>query len=385
MRLVISTYALAAFGGSETYLLTVAGHLERLGHSVSLHAKELGEMAAVAETRGFRVADDSALPDEVDAVVAQDTVTSLELADRYPGAPQLFVCHSDSLDLQAPPQVPRLISAVVVFNDRVEQRVRALAESPEIVRLRQPIDVDWFTPSVAARPRPRRLLMLGNYLRSQRREAVEEACRSLGLEYHQVGAHGRPEHDPRPAILDADIVVGYGRAILEAMACGRAAYVLDHKGGDGWVTPERYPRLEADGFGGRAEPPGPFDGELAHDLSRYRREMGLANRDLAVAHHSAHRHAADLVELLRRLAPRHTDGGAPLDELARLARAQWRSEARAAALMHENERLREELEEMRRLADQRYWTAVGVMRTRRVRLANRVASPLDRLRRLRER
>jgi hypothetical protein len=40
---------------------------------------------------------------------------------------------------------------------------------------------------------------------------------------------------------------------------------------------------------------------------------------------------------------------------------------------------------MRRLADQRYWTAVGVMRTRRVRLANRVASPLDRLRRLRER
>ena len=43
MQLVLSTYSLAALGGSETYLLTLAGELERLGHDVSLHAKELGE------------------------------------------------------------------------------------------------------------------------------------------------------------------------------------------------------------------------------------------------------------------------------------------------------------------------------------------------------
>ena len=42
-------------------------------------------------------------------------------------------------------------------------------------------------------------------------------------------------------MADADIVVGYGRSVLEAMAMGRAAYVWDHAGGDGWVTPETYP------------------------------------------------------------------------------------------------------------------------------------------------
>ena len=37
-------------------------------------------------------------------------------------------------------------------------------------------------------------------------------------------------------MCEADIIVGYGRTILEAMACGRPAYVHEHSGSDGWVT-----------------------------------------------------------------------------------------------------------------------------------------------------
>ena len=33
------------------------------------------------------------------------------------------------------------------------------------------------------------------------------------------------------------------------------AYVWDTRGGDGWVTPETYPALEADGFTGAATDP----------------------------------------------------------------------------------------------------------------------------------
>ena len=53
---------------------------------------------------------------------------------------------------------------------------------------------------------------------------------------------------------DADLVLGRGSAVVEALAEGRAAYVYGDDGGDGWVTPERYELLEADGFSGRAEP-----------------------------------------------------------------------------------------------------------------------------------
>ena len=65
---------------------------------------------------------------------------------------------------------------------------------------------------------------------------------------------------------DADIVIGKARVIVEAMASGRAAYVYDHNGGDGWVTPERYELLEADNFGGQAEP-------VAADRARLRADL----------------------------------------------------------------------------------------------------------------
>ena len=37
---------------------------------------------------------------------------------------------------------------------------------------------------------------------------------------------------------DVDIVVGYGRSIVEAMVTGgKAVHVFDHAGADGWLTP----------------------------------------------------------------------------------------------------------------------------------------------------
>jgi len=39
------------------------------------------------------------------------------------------------------------------------------------------------------------------------------------------------------AMDDVDIVVGYGRSIVEAMARGKAVHVFDHAGADGWLTP----------------------------------------------------------------------------------------------------------------------------------------------------
>jgi hypothetical protein len=57
------------------------------------------------------------------------------------------------------------------------------------------------------------------------------------------------------------------RAALDAMACGRAGYVYEVFGGDGWVTPELYPALEADHFAGLATVRVIGPRELARDLA----------------------------------------------------------------------------------------------------------------------
>jgi GT2 family glycosyltransferase len=127
------------------------------------------------------------------------------------------------------------------------------------------------------------------------------------------------------------VVVGYGRCIVEAMACGRAAYVWDHMGGDGWVTPASYPALEADGFGGRATGLDVDAARLRADLAAYDPEMGVVNRDIAVRAHGPRQHAQALVEILRE-AGAPAGEHPPLAELARLARVAWDLERRAMGL-----------------------------------------------------
>ena len=204
---------------------------------------------------------------------------------------------------------------------------------PPLVRLRQPIDTKVFAPRTGLPNRPRRLLAFGNAMPEERIAAIRSACAAAGVEFERAGSSSSPTDDPATTINGADIVIGYGRCVLEAIACGRAAFVYDRSGGDGWVTAETYPALEADGFSGRSDlaPPGPAD----LDLSRYSPEMGLVNRDLAVRHHRANVHAEELVALLRAAEPPQETLPAPLTEMSRLVQLQWHSERHALALHSE--------------------------------------------------
>src|SRR5581483_10412286 len=87
MRIVTSVWGLTGFGGTESYTLTVASELERLGHDVWIYAPEIGASGEHARARGMRVIDEeSRLPGECQAVLAQDAATAYHMAGRYPEA-----------------------------------------------------------------------------------------------------------------------------------------------------------------------------------------------------------------------------------------------------------------------------------------------------------
>lgn len=348
MRLVIATLGLSTAGGTETYVGTLAEGLQELGHEVAVHAPVVGEWGRELARRGLVVVDDErALPAGCDAALSQDAASAFRLAARYPGAPLVHMAHSHLFDVQSPPQLPGVVLAVVACSDVVARRVRALSHAPEVVRLRQPIDLRRFAPRGAVHPRGRRVLALGNYLADERLRMLADACADSGMEMVQAGSRWG-EHVPDVALLinDADIVVGKARTVLEGMACGRAAYVYDWNGADGWVTPERYPALEADNFGGRLGSARADPARLREDLAAYRPEMGMANRDLVVAHHDAREHARKVVELVARLAPRASSPEGPLREMARLVDLHWRAELRATAMAEEAAAVRRYAHEM---------------------------------------
>ena len=425
MRIVLGLPDFTNFAGTETYTLTVADELIRLGHEVVVHPETAGPIAEVARARGVSVVTDpERLPPDCDAAIAQDAAGAYLLAARYPGARRIMIAHSRYFALQSPPQLAGTCHAVVVLNERVRRHVEQLAAPLPVIRLRQPVDLKRFGMRGGQPRAARRALILGNYLRGRAAETVVAACHDAGLEPVLSGVHTAPTHAPEQAIADAEVVIGLGRCVVEAMAGRRAAYVYGIAGADGWVTPDNYAALEADGFGGTATDLTVDRARLAADLASWDPEMGPVNRQLAHRHHDAAAHAAALVDVLRGLDGRGPGPAArPPDhaaELARLVRAEWQSwsryagalaesaalredrEAQTERLRAENERLRAENDDLRARhaaeaeaaesaraeltqagaaleAEHARWTALRA--TRRFRLVAALATPLDALRR----
>jgi hypothetical protein len=302
VRFVIAQRRLATPGGSETFVLTIAEHIARLGHMVVVYALDLGMAAELARSRAIHVVDNIAqLPDEMDATMALDRVMAIDLAHRYPRARRLYVMHNAD-EPWLPPPASEIVVATVAPNERLATLAHGCVGAGKVLRIRQPIDLRRFSPRGWARAQPSRVLLLGNYygIPGQRFDQLQEAWASAGIEWHRLGVP-EPTTAVAEEIAKADIVVGYGRSIIEAMACGRPAYVHDHSGSDGWVTRQSYARLEADGFAGTGLRRMPSIHQLREDLQRYEPALGRVGQDLARSYHDARTIAAELVAFVERL------------------------------------------------------------------------------------
>jgi hypothetical protein len=304
VEVLLGTQAL----GPRSYLVTVAEHLERLGHEVVVFAAE----AAAAHDELRVVTVERGLPLAPDVIYSQDAYAALLLADLYPLTPQVFAAHRDDQELWLPPQLAGVVARVVAFDDRALRRVGAATLPHEVVRLRRPVDTDRITPRGRLPERPRQARLRVDGLSDYRRGLLQRVLADARIEPGE----------------DADLVIGRGEAVLHAMAEGLPAYVYGDAGGDGWVTPERYELLEADGFSGSAEPTATTFERLRRDLDSYDPAMGPANRELALAH-DARRHAHALASTFAGVSPRRDPVDAPLRELARLVRVEAATARRA--------------------------------------------------------
>jgi hypothetical protein len=332
MRFVLGNRLLDRAGGTEVHLLTLGEQLQRLGHDVCLYSPVLGPFTDHVHARGVEaVGKLRELPEERDVVFSQDALVAFDLAERYPAAFHVFRVCGDVFDFQLPPQVPGLIDLVVALSDRYARLASACAVATPLLRLRLPVDIDRLTAVGRIRERPGRAVILGNY--GARDDDIRAAWGPRGVEVTCVGGR-RQRYDVADAVADADIVVGKGRAALDGMACGRAVYVLDVLGGDGWVTPAAYPGLEADNFAGQATDRVVGVADLVADLAGYDAGMGVANRDLVAQHHNGLDHAIELVDAIagrRTIARQHS----PLREIGRLTSLQWSWERIARGLQED--------------------------------------------------
>jgi len=294
MKILMTNNRLDERGGSESYLETVAPELRRLGAEVVLFSPVLGAVADRFRQQGFSVVGSTdEIPGDVDVVHGQHSPAVAQVRQRLPEVPLVFVSHSWFVPIEDP--APELRpAALVAFNDRVEARLRAFGlPGAAVHRLRQPVGISYAGgPPTPPADEARSLLVVSRRMR-HRLGQVEQACARAGIAVTTLRGESA---DPRPEMQAADIVVASGRTALEAMALGRAVLLLDETVVGGWVDESSWASFEALGF---ALAPAGTEPDLAALLAAYSPALGASARTLAVHHHAAQDHAAQLLEIYR--------------------------------------------------------------------------------------
>ena len=293
MQVLVATRALAAPGGSETYLLTVVPQLRQLGHDVTCYSPVGGECAERLRSMGVEVHHHLNGLERPDVAHVQHAPTALHVRGRFPDVQIVYVCHSSVLEVEDPPRGvdPQ---AVVALSESVARRLRA-GTAPTPVRLRQPVAVPYADDAVVPiAVRPRRAVLAAHARMVE--PVLRAACADEGIELVVMGAGDGVPDDVTPSFMAADIVFAVGRTLLEALAVGRAGFVLDDRGSGGFVDDTTYPAIEAGAFA-RFDPAPVTVDSLRAQLAMYRPELGRIGLELIRRHHSARIHARDLVEV----------------------------------------------------------------------------------------
>jgi hypothetical protein len=170
--------------------------------------------------------------------------------------------------------------------------------------IRQPIDLERFTPQGPINMAPKKILAISKTSRAA--AWISMAGEAIGAQTSWVRGWDRARWDMEDQINDADIVVSCGRGAVEGMACGRAVLSFDYRpyNGqamcDGWIHPDTLSVIQSVNYSTRGFN-APVDGPepLLDAMGAYEEIMGDTNRLMAVDHHDVRIIAQEYLELIR--------------------------------------------------------------------------------------
>jgi hypothetical protein len=212
------------------------------------------------------------LPDTPDIIHGHHHLETVQALRQFPDVPAIFVCHSGYWWHDAPPRHPRLRHYVGVDEFCRQRLVDADWIDPRRISvIWNAVDMDrhWQRPPLP--DRPQRALIFSNYAGPDTHvEAVQEACRRMGIHLDIVGSGvGNLSATPEDVLPAYDLVFAKARCAIEGMASGCAVILCDTTGLGAMVTTTSVKRLRPWNFGFRVLQR-PLDAELiAQEIQRY--------------------------------------------------------------------------------------------------------------------
>ena len=274
MRILLTNNAMNHLYGTESWVLSVGKELLRRGHSVEVFTLHKGLASGLAERMGIPV---KGPPDDV----GEDfDLALMNHSSTWPYVPtyvkRIFTTHGVKSSLEEPPKTGIWKAVTVAVS---EESARGIYQV-----IRGGIDLCRFRPVRPINPEPRTVLYLSHPHYAGGIKLVEEACRISGFRFICLKTETVV---PEVLIQEADVVVGFGRSLIEAMGCGRVVvsgdnrtHYMDGFHGGGMVTPDNFDVLKRDSFTGRTSGQKNFTPEtLTEEFRRYHPEYGQLLRE----------------------------------------------------------------------------------------------------------
>lgn len=273
LRILIGNNTLSLLAGSETWTLTMAVALQKLGHTVRCYSPDLGLIAskltdagipcfdkiAAAGPQPFTFVLEEKVEHEYDVIIASHLYVVEYLRSQFPKTPIISTIHGVlHLDTQGNkmPEHPALESGVAQFV-AVSEEVRDKLKNDygiDSTIIRNAFDVKTYADiEPPAQGTPKQFLINTNY--SEKDDplvaAVREAAKHYGARCAAVGQNFMQAADLTRIIKDSDVVFGMGRSVLEGVAAGRLGIVHGRWGTGGPVIESNIEALRFYNFSGR--------------------------------------------------------------------------------------------------------------------------------------
>ncbi|CAM3587994.1 UDP-glycosyltransferase [Sphingobacterium prati] len=293
-KILVATNHLAEIGGSELYTYDLIK---------ALNVRPDVEVEYFTFNKGLisdKIEEELHTPfmnkKRYDLIFANHNSSVKELFSK---APIIQICHGTVPELEQPSP---LADYHVAISDEISDHLLNMGYANDVIL--NGIDVQAKKP---VRPLNNTLQSVLSLCQSDKANAKLKAiCRAKGLHFQAYNKQENPTVSIEQKINLFDLVVGIGRSIYDAMACGRPSLIYDHRGyngnkADGYLRPENFSKYVQMNCSGRYLNRQYQEKELIRELEKYNPEDGRKLRNIALAQLNAYKMVNQLLNIEQQL------------------------------------------------------------------------------------
>lgn len=231
-----------------------------------------------------------------DLIFATHNTTVKEL---FGLAPIIQICHGTILE---PEQPSPLADFHIAISQEISDHLTKLGYANEVVL--NGIDIKIKRP---LNPVNKKLTSVLSLCQSEKaNKKLQAICDKKGLRFKAYNKHKNPTTNIEQEINNFDMVIGIGRSVYDAMACGRPSLIYDNRGyngnkADGYLRPENFAKYVKKNCSGRYLNRQYQENELIREFEKYNPEDGEKLRNIAVSHLNAYKMVDHLLNAANQL------------------------------------------------------------------------------------